>query len=137
MKRSFSETLSLCLVLIIMAQHAFQAWTFIAWRAVLAEFSVTPNPLIGASFGIFWTGVGLTVCAAIWQRKAWAGKLLIGTAIGYVVWYWGERLLWLNPQANISFSAIVTLVFLIVVYLASKSLSREAYERNIEHPKTK
>ncbi|MCZ2127235.1 MAG: hypothetical protein LC099_05605 [Anaerolineales bacterium] len=136
MKRPFSETLSLLLVLIITARNALQTQTLVAWRAVLAEFAAQPNPLFGAFVGAFWTIIGVATFVAVWQRKAWAGKLLFGAATGFVVWYWGERFIWLSPQENAPFSAIVTAFCLIIVFFASKSLSREAHERDIENPKT-
>ncbi|HND47971.1 MAG TPA: hypothetical protein PLL95_05380, partial [Anaerolineales bacterium] len=60
--------------------------------------------------------------------------LLLGAAAGYTVWYWSERLIWQNPRPNIPFTIVINFACLIVIYFASKSLSREAYERNTENP---
>lgn len=60
--------------------------------------------------------------------------MLLGAAAGYSVWYWSERLLLQNPRPNVVFAAIVHLACFFLIYFTSKSLSREAYERNIENP---
>lgn len=60
--------------------------------------------------------------------------MLLGAAAGYSVWHWSERLLLQNPRPNVVFVAIVHLACFILIYFTSKSLSREAYERNIENP---
>jgi hypothetical protein len=63
------------------------------------------------------------------QKKGWASKLLLGTAAGYTVWYWYERLAWQNPHPNWPFAVIVNLVLIVFILYTTKSLTREAYER--------
>ena len=135
MKRPFSVTLSIWLVLILASWNALRAWTSLAWQDVLIEFSTQVPPTLIAFASLFWLMIGIVVWFGLWQKKAWSKNLLLGAATGYTVWYWSERLIWQNPRLNIPFAVFVNLVCLIVIYFAFKSLSREAYERNIEHPK--
>lgn len=134
MKRPFSVTLSIWLVLILASWNALQAWTSLAWQDVLIEFSTQVPPTLIAFASLFWLMIGIVVWFGLWQKKAWSKNLLLGAATGYTVWYWSERLIWQNPRLNIPFAVFVNLVCLIVIYFAFKSLSREAYERNIENP---
>ncbi len=134
MKRPFSVTLSMWLVLILASWNALRAWTSLAWQDVLIEFSTQMPPTLIAFASLFWLMIGIVVWFGLWQKKAWSKNLLLGAATGYTVWYWSERLIWQNPRPNIPFAVCVNLVCLIVIYFTSKSLSREAYERNIENP---
>ena len=79
---------------------------------------------------------GIFILWGIWQRKAWAAKLLLGASAGYTVWYWSERLIWQNPHPNWPFAVIVNLVLFGFILFAIKSLSREAYEQKNENPKS-
>ena len=79
--------------------------------------------------------IGIFILWSIWQRKAWAAKLLLGASAGYSVWYWSERFIWQSPHPNWPFAVIVNLVLLGFILFATKSLSREAYEQKNENPK--
>jgi len=136
MKRPFSVTLTLVLVLMLASWNALRAWTSILWQDVLVEFKAQPLPLVSALAGVTWFIIGIILLAGIWQRKAWSAKMLLGAAAGYTVWVWGGRYIWQNPRPDAVFTVIVNLVCLILIYFTSKSLSREAYERNTEYPKT-
>ncbi|GAB4567561.1 MAG: hypothetical protein Fur0017_08680 [Anaerolineales bacterium] len=136
MKRPFTVTLTIWLVLILASWNALRAWTSIAWQNILMEFSVQLPPMINTISGILWFLTGIVLLIGVWQKKAWSAKLLLGAATGYTVWYWSERLIWQNPRPNVLFAILVNLACLIVTYFASKSLSREAYERNTENPET-
>lgn len=134
MKRPFSVTLTLWLVLILASWNALRAWTSIAWQEVLVEYSAHLPPTISAIVGTIWFIIGFILVWSIWKKKAWSIKLLIWAAAGYTVWVWGERLIWQNPRPNTPFAIVVNLVCLTIIYFASKSLSREAHERNTENP---
>ena len=123
------------MVLSITVWNALRLWTAIAWRGVLNEFSAQPTPIILAASGAFWVICGVTLIWGIWQKKAWAAKLLIGASAGYSLWYWSERFIWQSPHPNWLFTVIVNLVLIVFTLFATKSMMREAYERNIEHPK--
>lgn len=135
MKRPFPVTPTLWLVLITMTWNVLRIWTSIAWNNVLIEFSASLPPAISAVIGGIWVVTGLVVYWGIWQERVWAGKMLFGTAAGYTVWYWSERLFFQNPRSNAIFAVIVNLGLLILIFFATKSLSREAHEREFENPK--
>ena len=134
MKRSFPVTLIQLTVLIILISNVISAWTVLAWRDVLTEFSASLPPITSAIMGGVWASIGGVLYWSIWQKKAWAGKMLLGTATSYTVWYWSERLFFQNPRPNTIFAVIVNLGLFIIIYYAIKSMSREAYERENENP---
>ncbi len=128
-------TLLLWLVLSLTAWNILRLWTALAWRDVLNEFSSQPSPSVLGISGAIWSVCGIIVLWSIWQKKAWAAKLLIGASAGYSLWVWIERLVWQNPHPNWLFAVIVNLVLIVFILFATKSLTREAHERNIENPK--
>ena len=134
MKRPFSVTLGIWLVLILAFWNALRAWTALAWQDVLTEFSARMPATLIVFASLFWLMIGIVILLGIWQKKARSKNLLLGAVAGYTFWYWSERLIWQNPRPNIPFAVIINLACLIVIYFTAKSLSREAYERNIENP---
>ena len=135
-KQPFRVTLLLWLVLTLTAWNFIRFWTALAWREVLNEFSSQPTSTIITASGAVWMVTGIFILWSIWQRKAWAAKLLLGASAGYTVWYWSERLIWQSPHPNWPFAVIVNLVLLGFIQFAIKSLSREAYEQKNENPKS-
>jgi hypothetical protein len=133
-KPPFRVTLLHLLVLTLSAWNGLRLWTALAWRDVLTEYSASPSPIIIAASGAIWMITGFILFWSILQKKAWAGKLLIGSTAGYSVWYWSERLVWQNPHPNWFFAVIVNLAGIAFILLNVKSLSREAHERKNEHP---
>lgn len=134
MNRSISVTLTLWLVLILVIWNIIKAWTWMIWQDVLIEFSVRANPFINVGVSIIWVIAGIILVWGILQKKVWSVKMLPALAAGYTVWFWSERLIWQNPRTNTIFAIIVNLIILIIIYFATKSISREAYERTIENP---
>jgi hypothetical protein len=100
---------------------------------VLNEFSTQPVFIIIAS-SVIWMVTGIILIWSIWQKKAWAVKLLLGASAGYTVWYWSERFIWQNPHPNWLFAVIVNLGLLAFILSTSKLLAREAHERKNENP---
>ena len=133
-KPPFRVTLLLCLVLSMTAWNALRLWTALAWNNVLNEFSAQPISTITAISGALWMVTGIILLWGIWQKKAWAAKLLLGASAGYIVWFWCEQLIWQNPHPNWLFTVIVNLVLMIFILFTTKSLTREAHERKIENP---
>jgi hypothetical protein len=136
MNRSISVTLSLCLVLIFTAWNIVKIWTLFAWQDVLLEFANSPNLYLSAIISTIWIIAGIILTWGILQKKVWSVKVLPALAAGYTVWYWSERFIWHNQKTNLWFAIIVNLIILIFIYFATKSLSREAYERTIENSTT-
>lgn len=132
-KPPFRVTLLIWLVLTFTAWNVLRAWTAVAWRGTLKEFSPQPSPVIIALSSVIWVIIGLILLWSIWKNKTWYTKLLLGAASVYTIWYWSERLIWQNPQPNWLFTVIVNLVIIILILSTTKSLAREAYERNIEN----
>jgi len=130
MNRAISVTLTLWLVLILTIWNLIKASTALAWRNVLNEFSVSLMPEITAVVSIIWVIIGLVLMWAMIQQKVWSKKMLVGTAISYTVWFWSERIIWLNSQTNSVFAVSVNIILLIIIYFAT----REAYERTNENP---
>jgi hypothetical protein len=134
-KLPFRVTLLYWLVLTISAWNGLRLWTALAWHRILDEFSAQPTSTITAVSGAVWLITGIILLWSISQEKAWAAKMLLGVAAGYSLWYWSERLIWQAPHPNWLFAVIVNLGLIIFILFASKSLSREAHERNNENPK--
>jgi hypothetical protein len=134
-KLPFRVTLLLWLVLILTAWNALRLWTSLAWHNVLIEFSARPAPLIITTVSLVWIVTGIAIVWGIWQNKEWTSKLLLGSAVGYTIWYWSERLLWQEPRPNWPFAVILNLALLVFIIFATKSLAREAYERQPPHQK--
>ena len=134
MKRSFPVTLVQWMVLITLLWNIIRVWTVLAWSTMLLEFSASLPPTASAAIGGFWVAISGILYWSIWQEKAWAGKMLLGSAAGYTVWFWSERLFFQNPRPNTIFAVIVNLGLFIIIYYAIKSMSREAYERENENP---
>lgn len=133
-RRSFRVTLSLWLVLFLTAWNVIRLWTSIAWRETLLEFAAKPGPVVAAIASTVWTITGVVLLLGMAQGKAWAGKMLMGAAAGYSVWYWIERLVWQEPRPNWPFAVIFNLILLVLIFFTNKSLTRESYDRENENP---
>lgn len=136
MNRPISVTLSLVLVLIFTAWNLIKTWTLLAWQEVLLEFSIQPNPYLGAIISTIWVIAGIILTWGILQKKVWSVKMLPALAKGYTVWYWSERFIWQNGKTNVWFAVAMNFALLIIIYFSTKSLSREAYERTTKNPTT-
>jgi hypothetical protein len=134
-KLPFRVTLLYWLVLTLSAWNGLRLWTALAWQNILTEYSASPPPIIIAISGAVWMVAGIILLWSIWQKKAWAAKLLVGVAAGYSVWHWSERLIWQSPHPNWLFAVIVNLALLVFILFTAKLLTREAHERKNESPK--
>jgi hypothetical protein len=136
MKRSFPVTLALWLVLILTTWNIVKAWTSYAWRPALMEFSVRMPPNASLVAGAVWFIIGIILVWSILRKKGWSAKFLTAAALGYIIWDWIERLAWQSMRPNAPFVIVLEIACLTIVFYASRSLSREAYERNTEPKKT-
>lgn len=130
----FRVTLLLLLVLSLTAWNILRLWTSLTWRPALTEFAGARISAVITISAAVWIFVGIFVAWSILQRKNWAAKILVAAASAYSIWYWVERLVWQNPRPNGLFAVIVNLALILFILFTIKSLSREAYERKIEHP---
>ena len=125
MKRPFSVTILLWLVLTLTAWSGLRLSTAILWWGTLLEFAESPGPLyIAVSAGV-WLVVGIGLLWGMWQAKAWTRYTLIGVGAGFGIWYWCDRLLFQSARENWPFATGATVLLLIVVIVC------------IFHPSTK
>jgi hypothetical protein len=136
MKRPFSVTILLWLVLSLTAWSGLRLVTAILWQGTLLEFASPPGPAYIAISGAVWLLAGLGLFWGMWQAKAWIRSALLGTGAGFFVWYWCDRLLLQSPRANWPFALVTTALLLILlsvcVFLPGTKTfftKREAHER--------
>jgi len=134
MKRPFSVTLTMTLVLLLAVWNAIRTITSIQWRNTLNEYTPISSFVFSTTFGVIWLITSVVLLFGIWQKKPWNAKLLIGAAAAYTVWVWGGRLTWQTPAQDTGFTIIINAACLILTYFTSKSLTREAYERDTKNP---
>jgi hypothetical protein len=132
----FRVTLLIWLVLLLTAWNVLRTCTVLAWYSALKEFSAHPSPLLILSVSLLLSAGGLAVLWGIWQNKPWTVKLLLVTAAAYTIWYWCERLIWQAPRPNGPFAVILNLLALVFIFFTTKSLAREAYDRESPNQKT-
>ena len=133
MKRAFSVTILLWLVLILTAWSGLRLATAIQWWATLLEFASPPGPLyIAVSAGV-WLVVGIGLVWGMWQAKAWIRYALIGTAASFTVWYWCDRLLFQSLHENWPFTLGATSLLLIIVMICLAHPSTKAFFKQREN----
>jgi hypothetical protein len=134
-KTPFRLILLIWLLLFFNIWNLIQIWTALTWREILDKYSRGQISSILAFSGGFWFIIGTILVWGIWRNQGWTKKLLIGSSLGYGVWYWTDRLVFQNPHPNWLFAVILNLAIIIFIIFTMKSLAREAYERKIENPK--
>jgi len=102
------------------------------WKTLL-EYGT--HPLYIALSGGAWLVAGLLLVWGLWQGRPWAWLGTIGGVLGYLTWYWIDRLFLQRPHSNSLYSLIATALFLFLVLLVLFSrrarwfFLREAHER--------
>jgi len=136
MKRPFSVTILLWLVLSLTTWSGFRLASAILWWGTLLEFTSPPGPAYIALSGAAWLLSGIGLFWGMWQAKTWIRVALLGTGAGFSVWYWCDRLLLQAPRANWPFALAATVLLLIFlsvcVYLPGTKTfftKREAHDR--------
>ena len=115
MRRPFSVTILLWLVLSLTAWSGLRLYTAIQWWNALLEFASRPGPwYIAISAGV-WLIVSITLLWSMWQAKTWARYALLGTGAGFAVWYWCDRLFLQMPGADWPFTLAATILLLIIL----------------------
>jgi hypothetical protein len=115
MKRPFSVTILLWLVLSLTAWSGLRLVTAILWWGTLREFTTSPGPAYIAVSGAVWLLTGIGLFWGMWRAKAWIRTALLGTGAGFAIWYWCDRLLLQAPRANWPFSLAATILLLILL----------------------
>jgi hypothetical protein len=128
-------TLLYVLVLTLTAWNGLRLGTAFAWNQILTKYSFSMPPFFTALSGATWMLLGLFLIWSMWQKKAWTGSLLIGSAAGYSTFYWAERVLWQLPHPNWIFAITVNLAGFIIILSNVRTLMREAHERENENSK--
>ncbi len=83
-----------------------------------------------------WGSASLAAAMALFFRRSWAPKLMFIGAIVYAAWLWIDRLLlqrsdYARSSFPFTFGAM-TLCFLIVIWILSRSSVRQYYEEQNE-----
>ena len=125
MKRPFSVTILLWLVLSLTAWSGMRLASAILWWRTLIEFASSPGPLYIAISGGIWLMAGIGLLWGMWQAKAWIRYALLGAGAGFGVWYWCDRLLLQSARENWPFALGATVLLLILVMIC------------VVHPRTK
>jgi hypothetical protein len=125
MRRPFSVTILLWLVLSLTVWSGLRLATAIQWWRTLLEFATPPGPIYIAVSGGIWLVVGIALLWGMWRIRVWVRYALIGAGAGFTAWYWCDRLLLQSARENWPFTTGATILLLIVVIVC------------IVHPRTK
>jgi hypothetical protein len=107
-------------VLTTAAWNILRVWSSVELAGALRKYISWPGPwYIGLTGAVFAIG-GFAVTWAIWRRKPWAPKALLGGAIAYAGWSWLDRLL-IQPVLDTGwqFSLLMTTVLLAFIALVA------------------
>ena len=136
MKRPFSVTILLWLVLSLTALSSIRLYSAIRWWDVLLEFASPPGPWYIAISGGVWLIASLGLLWGIWRATAWIWYAFLGVGAGFMVWYWSDRFLFQMPNPNWLFALgtnillLITLLVCLFVPSTKTFLSkREAHDR--------
>jgi hypothetical protein len=66
--------------------------------------------------GGLWLIIGLLLVWGLWQGKAWGRMAVICGTIGYISWYWFDRLVLQEPRANWPFALAENIILLLMVF---------------------
>jgi hypothetical protein len=125
MKRPFSVTILLWLVLSLTAWSGLRLYSTIRWWSTLFEFASPPGSWYIAISGGIWLIVSVFLLWGMWQAKVWIRYALFGAGAGFTVWYWCDRLLFQVRGANWPFMLVGTILLLTLVMIC------------VAHPRTK
>lgn len=138
-KRPFRITLVAWLVLISTALNLVRVATSLTWGEAIQSYAPQPGALYIGMTGGLWAILGLLILWALWGRKPWALRALLGGAWLYAAWSWTDRLVFESTStANWRFALLVTVLllgFITGLGLDQRSreyLRKEAHERQSE-----
>jgi len=127
MRRPFSVTILLWLVLSLTAWSGFRLVSAIQWWNTLLEFTTPPGPLYIASSGGGWLLVSIVLLWGMWQANAWIRYALFGTGASFTVWYWCDRLLFQPTRINWVFALSSSILLFVVLSICLFIPSTKTY----------
>lgn len=125
MKRPFSVTILVWLVLSLTVWSGLRLYSAIQWWSTLLEFASPPGPWYIVISGGIWLMVSMLLFWGMWQATVWIQYALLGAGAGFTVWYWSDRLLFQMSSENWPFMLVGTVLLLILVTIC------------VTHPNTK
>ena len=115
MKRPFSVTILLWLVLSLTVWSGLRLYTSIRWWSVLREFASPPGPTYIAASGGIWLIASLVLLWGMWKAKEWIRFALLGAGAAMAAWYWCDHLLFQEPSRNWPFALLVSVLVLAIL----------------------
>ena len=117
MRRPFSVTILLWLVLSLTVWSGVRLYSAIHWWSTLAEFASPPGPLYIAATGGVWLIASMLLLWGVWQAKSWVRYALPGAGAALAVWNWSDRLLLQRPNVNWPFALAATFLLITVIII--------------------
>ncbi len=106
-------TIASVFVLFITTWNGLRAFTAIVNWHVLSRFD--GNPVYIFFTGLVWFSAGLALFIILANGERFALRAGLILSMIYIVWYWLDRLvIQASPAGNVTFSAIVSVIALIV-----------------------
>ena len=103
----------LAVVLISTAWNILRVWTGISWSQQLDNYARHPGSMYVALSGGAFAVLGSGILWGFWRRAPWAPMALLFGAWIYVLWLWGDKLIFQTQErANWPFAAVLTAGFL-------------------------
>ena len=101
-------------VLILASWNILRLCATLATWPTVAEFAPRPGPVYIALTASFWTLTCLAVGRAIRRRNVHAQGYYAIIVLGYIAWWWADRLfLFSLPRTNGVFAAVVSVIFIL------------------------
>ena len=119
LKRPFSVTLLLWLVLSLSAWGAVRLLGAFRWWNVLNEFGARLGPLYLSITGVGWILLGCALLWSFFSGKLWARLAIPISIFLWIMEYWVERLFFEAPRANFFFALILSIALFVVTALSA------------------
>ena len=115
MKRPLGVTVLGIIVFFFSVYNCLRLVEGIVFRNTLEEFGAHSLYIILS--GGFWLSTGLFLTWSLWKIKTWSWLASLGASVGYISWYWFDRLVLQLPHANWLFALGTTIVFLLIIFI--------------------
>lgn len=131
MKRPFTVTTLLFVVLCLTVWNAIRLYAAISDWDALAEFAPRPGPIYITATASFWILSGLALYILLRRPNVRARSFAAIYVFGYAAWAWLDRLLLQESRPNWAFASIATMVFfaIIIALLYNKNLRNYYLQR--------